>query len=162
MGAAAAVVSSTTVAVAVVSSTTVAAAAALPTPPLSPPLPPPASLATRPASTPTAPTRTASLTSTPWATTTASPPPATRSSLREVRLRLQVRLRSFRPRHPLRPSPPPHFRLQEDFPPLLSPAVNFMFRCSSNRDCANLMYETSHLCSSRFPIFPSFNQNHLE
>merc|ERR1712094_118175 len=36
--------------------------------------------------------------------------------LREVRQRLQVRLRSFPPR----PPPPPHFWLQEDFPPLLS------------------------------------------
>merc|ERR1711924_116952 len=152
-----AVVSSTTVAVAVVSSTTVAAAAALPTPPLSPPLPPPASLLTRPASTPTAPTRTASLTSTHGQQQRPRHPRQREVPLREVRQRLQVRLRSFRPRHPLRSSPPPHYRLQEDFPPLLSPAVNYMFRCSSNRDCANLMYETSHLCSSRFP---NYNQNH--
>merc|ERR1711939_836275 len=67
-------------AAAVVSSTTAAAAAALPTPPLSPPLPPPPSLLTRPASTPTAPTRTVSLTSTPWVTTTASPLQVPRSS----------------------------------------------------------------------------------
>merc|ERR1712094_46124 len=114
-----AVVSSTTAA-AVVSSTTAAAAAAPTTLPLSPPptlpLPLLASSATTPASTP------------PAATFPADRdlhlPGCRRRQglqgglpLREVRLWLPLRLPQD---PPVRPPPPPHFRLQEDLRALLS------------------------------------------